>query len=188
MVFRITADATFLDFLPASDLDPLVPPGEFLGKRAADVLPAEIAGEVERKINLALRTDELQELEYDLATEKGLKSFEARIAPIGGNEVLAIVRDVTARRRAQDDLERLRDALEARVEQTVSSSTAYGLSFRELTVLYLAAEGRSDKEIASILGISHRTVQTHITHILQKMDASNRAEASARAQREGLIG
>ena len=102
--------------------------------------------------------------------------------------MLAIVRDVTARRRAQDDLDRLRDELETRVEKAVSIDTAYDLSFRELTVLSLAAEGCSDKEIASILGISHRTVQTHITHILQKMDASNRAEASARAQREGLLG
>jgi PAS domain S-box-containing protein len=188
MVFRMNADATFLDFLPASNLDPLVPPGEFIGKRAADVLPVDVAEQVKRKIELALRTDELQELEYDLTTERGLESFEARIAPIGGDEVLAIVRDVTARRRAQDDLERLRDELETRVEKTVSTDAAYGLSFRELTVLSLAAEGCSDKEIASILGISHRTVQTHITHILQKMDASNRAEASARAQREGLLG
>ena len=32
MVFRMSADATFLDVLPASDLDPLVPPGEFIGR------------------------------------------------------------------------------------------------------------------------------------------------------------
>ena len=187
MVFRMSADATFLDFLPAADLNPLVPPGEFIGKKAADVMPAEVAEQVGLKIEFALRTDELQELEYDLTTARGVESFEARVAPIGGNEVLAVVRDVTARRRAQDDLERLRNELEAKIEQTVSTDVAYGLTFRELTVLYLAAEGRSDKEIASILGISHRTVQTHVTHILQKMNAANRAEASARAQREGLI-
>ena len=187
MVFRMSADATFLDFLPSTDLDPLVPPGEFIGKRAGEVLPAAVAEQVKLKIALALESGELQELEYDLTTGTGLESFEARIAPIAGNEVLAIVRDVTARRRAQDDLERLRDELETKIEQTVSTDAAYGLSFRELTVLHLAAEGRSDKDIASVLGISHRTVQTHITHILQKMNAANRAEASTRAQREGLI-
>lgn len=309
MVFRMSADATFLDFLPASDLDPIVPPAEFIGRTARDVLPKDVAEQVEKKIGRAIQTGDLQQHEYQLTTDRGTESFESRIAPIENNEVLAIIRDVTERRTAQDalvksearwrsvgeqapgtittvdgdgrvsfvsrslwgvdaesvigttiydhlgpndaenmrsrvdrvfssgesescevlfrssdgrytcwdnrigpivnghtveaaimistdvtarrrmkeELEHLRDELETRIEQSVNTDAAYGLSVRELTVLHLAAEGRSDKNIASVLGISHRTVQTHITHILQKMNAANRAEASARAQREGLI-
>ena len=63
----------------------------------------------------------------------------------------------------------------------------YGLTFRELTVLHLAAEGKGDKEIGTILGISPLTAQKHVANILCKMGAASRTEASVRAVREGLL-
>lgn len=53
------------------------------------------------------------------------------------------------------------------------------LSQREREVLLNVARGLSDKEIAFKLGISARTVQTHITSIMKKLDARNRANAVA---------
>lgn len=52
------------------------------------------------------------------------------------------------------------------------------LSPKELKVLTLVAEGMSDKEIGVELNISERTVQTHLTRILLKLQAKNRVNAA----------
>ncbi|WP_160095314.1 LuxR C-terminal-related transcriptional regulator [Rhodococcus sp. T7] len=53
------------------------------------------------------------------------------------------------------------------------------LSTREVDVIELMAAGDANRSIARKLSISEGTVKTHITHILRKLDASNRAEAVA---------
>jgi len=54
------------------------------------------------------------------------------------------------------------------------------LSLREEEVLRLLADGMTDREIAEGLTISTRTVETHVSNILRKLDARNRAEAARR--------
>lgn len=62
-----------------------------------------------------------------------------------------------------------------------------GLSKRELEVLELLAQGRTTTQIAGDLFVSENTVKTHVRHILEKMEASNRAEAVSKASQMGLI-
>jgi non-specific serine/threonine protein kinase len=61
------------------------------------------------------------------------------------------------------------------------------LTPREIDVLRLLAAGLSNTQIAETLFISPRTATTHVTNILAKLGVTNRAEAAARALREGLI-
>jgi len=61
------------------------------------------------------------------------------------------------------------------------------LSRRELEVLRLVAEGRSNREIGELLFISGNTAANHVRAILQKTGAANRAEAVAFAGRHGLL-
>ncbi|MFJ6994683.1 LuxR C-terminal-related transcriptional regulator [Streptomyces sp. NPDC003090] len=61
-----------------------------------------------------------------------------------------------------------------------------GLSPRELQVLAELAAGRTNREIATRLYITPRTVGTHIEHILAKLDVPNRAAAAARAAAWGI--
>ena len=60
------------------------------------------------------------------------------------------------------------------------------LTTREREVLRLMTAGRSNSEIAETLFISPRTAETHVTHILAKLGVASRAEAAARAVRDGL--
>lgn len=53
------------------------------------------------------------------------------------------------------------------------------LTERQAAVLRLAAEGLTNREIAARLGIGLGSVQTHVQRILDKLGASNRAQASA---------
>jgi DNA-binding CsgD family transcriptional regulator len=63
----------------------------------------------------------------------------------------------------------------------------HGLTPREVEVLRLLAAGRSNPAIAEALFISPRTAQTHVQHILDKLDVSTRAEAAAYATKHGLL-
>ena len=61
------------------------------------------------------------------------------------------------------------------------------LSEREREVLQLVAEGKSSKEIADVLSISPATVETHRTHLLQKLGLRNTAEVVRYAARRGIV-
>jgi DNA-binding NarL/FixJ family response regulator len=61
------------------------------------------------------------------------------------------------------------------------------LTDRELEVLSLAAKGYTNKAIGMQLGISDRTVQGHLAHIFNKLQASSRTEAVMRAVSMGWI-
>lgn len=63
----------------------------------------------------------------------------------------------------------------------------FGLTGRELEVLNLIAEGKSDKEIASDLVLSIYTIKSHVRNILSKLHAANRWEAANTAREEGLL-
>jgi two-component system, NarL family, nitrate/nitrite response regulator NarL len=60
-----------------------------------------------------------------------------------------------------------------------------GLSPRENDVLRMLAEGLTDKEIAAALVISPRTVETHVSNVLHKLNVRNRAEAAQRYRESG---
>ncbi|MGH2534953.1 MAG: ATP-binding protein [Thermomicrobiales bacterium] len=62
-----------------------------------------------------------------------------------------------------------------------------GLTCRQLEVLLLLAEGHSDREISQALSLSHRTVQTHVSHILAKFGVPSRSAAVAHAHRHDLV-
>ncbi|PKQ30121.1 MAG: DNA-binding response regulator [Actinobacteria bacterium HGW-Actinobacteria-10] len=61
------------------------------------------------------------------------------------------------------------------------------LSDRELEVLRLMAKGMSNKEIGRALWIGETTVKTHVSHILRKLDQSDRTQAVLLAVQAGLV-
>jgi len=61
------------------------------------------------------------------------------------------------------------------------------LTFREIQVLNYIADGNSNKQIAKTLEISDQTIKNHVSSILRKLNANDRAQATAIAIRKGLI-
>ena len=61
------------------------------------------------------------------------------------------------------------------------------LTPRELEVLTLLAEGKSNKEIARSLGVSVHTAKFHVGALIDKLDAVGRTDAVAHAARRGVI-
>lgn len=58
---------------------------------------------------------------------------------------------------------------------------------REREILAFIAAGRANKEIAATLHVSEDTVKRHVSHILEKLDVNDRAQATAEAIRRGIV-
>jgi NarL family two-component system response regulator LiaR len=63
----------------------------------------------------------------------------------------------------------------------------YGLTNREMEVMVLLVEGLNNRQIAERLFVSRATAKAHVSHILKKLDVSNRAEAITLALRHKLV-
>ncbi|HJL42487.1 MAG TPA: response regulator transcription factor [Myxococcales bacterium LLY-WYZ-16_1] len=61
------------------------------------------------------------------------------------------------------------------------------LTQRELEILQIIAKGLSNNEVASVLGLSKATIRTHLEHIYEKLDVTNRVEAVTEGIRQGII-
>jgi len=77
--------------------------------------------------------------------------------------------------------------IDPRVASRLVAPTSQRLSDREREVLRLVARGQSNKQIATKLRISERTAKFHVTAILNKLGAENRAQAVAIAAEKRLL-
>ncbi|MGW7052100.1 response regulator [Streptomyces sp. NPDC054887] len=79
-------------------------------------------------------------------------------------------------------------ALLAQEEGNGGTGRGSSLTEREREVLTLIADGRSNREIARALVLSEKTVKTHVSNILMKLDLSDRTQAALWAVRHGITG
>jgi len=85
---------------------------------------------------------------------------------------------------AEHVLQQFRDIVSA---GTIMETITAPLTYRETQILNYIAEGNSNKQIAHILGISEQTIKNHVSSILRKLNANDRAHAVALAIRNGWI-
>ncbi|WP_127354368.1 response regulator [Actinacidiphila soli] len=78
------------------------------------------------------------------------------------------------------------DALLSQEEAGSGTGRGTTLTEREREVLTLIADGRSNREIARALVLSEKTVKTHVSNILMKLDLSDRTQAALWAVRHGI--
>jgi DNA-binding CsgD family transcriptional regulator len=72
-------------------------------------------------------------------------------------------------------------------ERAEDPAAALGLTIRELEVLALVAEGRSNRQVGDALFIRAKTASVHVSNILAKLGVASRVEAAAVAHRLGLL-
>jgi DNA-binding NarL/FixJ family response regulator len=107
--------------------------------------------------------------------------------PAEAKPLLAAARDVAQRLGAQPLLREIRTLRGGVQRSTDTARHGETLTPRELQIVALVAEGRSNGEIAQQLFISIKTVSVHVSNILAKLGASGRGEAAAVARRRGLL-
>jgi len=110
------------------------------------------------------------------ALQAGAKAYILK--DIAADGLIACIRDVLAGKTY------LAPTAAAKLAERV---TQIQLTPRELAALRLLANGESNKEIATSLGISERTVKTHLAHLFEKLGVTSRTEAVRVATRRGLV-
>jgi DNA-binding NarL/FixJ family response regulator len=110
------------------------------------------------------------------ALKAGAKAYILK--DIAADALIACIRDVLAGKTY------LAPAAAAKLAERV---TRIQLTPRELATLRSMAQGKSNKEVASELGISERTVKTHLGHLFEKLGVTSRTEAVKVASHRGLV-
>jgi ATP/maltotriose-dependent transcriptional regulator MalT len=131
-----------------------------------------------RAAEAALRRDGVR-----AAVADELRAAATTASALGCAPLQRAVEDLARRSRvelAPAEVEAPSDAGDASVPRT-------NLSARELEVLRLVADGRTNGEIAEALFITRKTAGVHVTHILDKLGVANRVEAAMAASRLGLL-
>ncbi|WP_017316265.1 sensor histidine kinase [Mastigocladopsis repens] len=101
LMFRISRDGKYLDF-KGDGANVTIPGNEIVGKNLQDLLPPDVALKSQKAIANTLNSKTLQTCEYQLPTPLGNRDYEARLVVSGQDEVLAIVRDITERKQAEE--------------------------------------------------------------------------------------
>jgi DNA-binding NarL/FixJ family response regulator len=110
------------------------------------------------------------------ALKAGAKAYVLK--DIAADELIGCIRDVLAGKT------HIAPAAAAKLAEGI---TRVQLTPRELATLRLMADGKTNKEIASKLAISERTVKTHLGHLFEKLGVTSRTEAVKVATRRGLV-
>jgi len=193
MYFTVSADGKVLSVNAFGGQQLGYSPDELVGRSVLDVFYKADRQEVAEQLAACVQSPgEMRHWEFRKVRKDGeviwvKEAARATLGAAGETIVLIVCEDITERKRMEEELAQAREELERKVELQVKSEAAYGLTFRELTVLHLVATGSPDKDIAVALGISPLTVGKHVGNILTKMGAASRSEASARAVREYLL-
>lgn len=95
--------------------------------------------------------------------------------------------ELEAARAAFEELGAVSDLQAVKSLARTSTRKQHQLTARELEVLRLVAEGRTNKSIAAELCVSERTIDRHVSNILTKLDVASRAAATAYAYRHELL-
>ena len=117
------------------------------------------------------------------AIEAGASGYLLKAAP--QEEILAGIRSVVAGETVLAPS--IAAKLVRRVRADASTPAPPALSPRELDVLRLVADGRSNPEIARALHIGEATVKTHLIHVFEKLGVNDRTRAVTRAMELGLL-
>lgn len=103
MLFRLNREGFYLGFVSTNTLE-LPQTTYLLDKHLSEVIPAEVAQLAMDKIEQALNTSTIQTAKYQLLMNDYWHQYEARIVPIKTDEVLAIIRDISNYKRAEEEL------------------------------------------------------------------------------------
>ena len=111
MMFFLTRDGVYVDFHSPDESTLLSQPENFLGRNMREVLPAELAERLTECFRRVKKPGDVQTLEYALSVQQSERFYEARMVGCENDRVLSIVRDVTERKRAEEELRQLTSRL-----------------------------------------------------------------------------
>ncbi|AQR68481.1 response regulator receiver protein [Janthinobacterium sp. LM6] len=105
--FRLNREGFYLDYEQGHDASAGFSLSDCVGSHIRDVLPPEIAARLLDKAHAVLATQHIGSVDYTLTHEDSTRHFEARLVATGADEVLGLVRDISERKRTEEQIRRL---------------------------------------------------------------------------------
>ena len=105
--FRLSKEGYYLDYEQGHDATAALPVDQCVGKHIAEVLPQEIADRLLEQMHVVLETQQIRSVDYELIRFGAIEHYEARLVATGPSEVLGLVRDISERKRTEDQIRRL---------------------------------------------------------------------------------
>jgi diguanylate cyclase (GGDEF)-like protein len=110
--FRLNRDGFYLDYEPGNEMQghdaiAAFPSEPCVGKHITEVLPSEIAERLLEQMRSVLDTQHVRSVDYELMRFGSVRHFEARLVATGASEVLGLVRDISERKRTEEQIRRL---------------------------------------------------------------------------------
>jgi diguanylate cyclase (GGDEF)-like protein/PAS domain S-box-containing protein len=102
MLFQMNKNGILLEIKGVKESQFAVPPSEFIGKQIDEVMPSTATQAIMAHLEKALQTKEIQIFEYQHWIDRDKRFFEGRLVISGEEKVLAIIRDITDQRQAEE--------------------------------------------------------------------------------------
>jgi PAS domain S-box-containing protein len=112
MIFEISKDGAFLDFMASAGVNPALPPDQFIGRNIAEIFPGTIAEQTLFALERAIATGQVHSFEYDLPSGDEIQSYEARVAAVTPESAIIMVRNISQRKWVEIEREKLIEELE----------------------------------------------------------------------------
>src|SRR5437762_3572923 len=128
---RLDMNGVILDYRGSSDSNFLGKHQDLVGKSILKNAPEEVARQFEKAILRVRKTSSMVAIEYSLPGEHGETFFEARLIPLHWKEIIAIVRDITERKRAEKRLEQYAEEVQEKNHDMATALT----TAREATLM-----------------------------------------------------
>ncbi|WP_338758667.1 EAL domain-containing protein [Massilia sp. METH4] len=105
--FRMSPEGFYLDYEQGHDPGAAFTAQQCVGRHVRDVLPRAIADRLMDQLKVVLDTHAVRSVDYALERDDTVHHFEARLVSTGAGEVLGLVRDISERKRTEEQIRRL---------------------------------------------------------------------------------
>lgn len=121
LLLRLDAQGRYLEIKCQNQEDLYLPAAALIGRNIQEVLPSPVGQKIYKIIEKTLRTQQIQRLEYELPFGNLSRYFELRCSPLGSQQVIAVVRNISDRKLAELEVRRNRDLFEGIFAQSADA-------------------------------------------------------------------